>query len=617
MVNALCAHSFVHYSFIKSIHSMPSSSGCYRYCLPSTMKGSRVFTIVFGAAAVCAWMAFVIGLDVTPTFSSSNELPFIHHTQSLSHTFSNATHKMCRTLPNSIDQWWYQNRENIIQSTIASQPHDPQQRALLESWLHGLLDFYAPSRLRRSSVVPAMTSAVQTILEIIDNYSESHVPLRIVVTGGSVTVGHGCSVNTIGLPTNDPKKDDQACAWPTRWEILLNDVLFQKIPVAQVKNMAVSATSTDITTEIFRSRIFPANFSPPDIVINAHGANDLLSIYSHKEKSTILQDFVQVVQNVRPCDPHLPLVMLLDDLRGGNAIASAMDHSALLYKVAAWFDVWHVNYANAVRRGIYGDVAKSEDYMHPLTTSRWTGHLGLGFHIGMAWTMLYNTVDTFIETCQSIESQVVGSVKGSDIHDQWLSKVQDPLSSYMEYESFGENWRHRLATFSTDCQSRMWNSTQPACEHAWIYKSTEHILTTEDIINVTASHLVASENWPATSIEGHGYHAIAPGAYLTFEYRNVTQPARSITIMYLRSGLKEFYDSTVRVDAEVTSADGTVRPGVSTTVHGSHELYTSVYYAHKVVLADGGAQPGESVRLSFRLLSGSRFRILGIAVCSL
>jgi hypothetical protein len=622
--------------------------------------------IVLSSVATYVWVVCIVGLDMAQTFRW-NEFAFVYTDAVLNNStgiattntsnptttrtsanstgnacsttttmisdrgetrpFPNANHAICRTLPHTIDQWWYDNREMIIHATAAaaSQLHEPHQHAPLVAWLHSLMDFYTPTRLRRSSVVPAMAPAVQRLLEILNDYPDTHVPLRVWVMGGSVTVGRGCSSNPVGLPAQILKKDDPNCAWPRPWETFLNHVLFNQTPMVQVINKAVSATSTDVSTSMIRNRIFPPDYKPPDIVINAHGANDLFSVLSPDGRLEMLQDFVQAVHDMRSCDPHLPLVLLLDDLRGGNGVLGPMHHSALLYEVATWWDVWHVNYANTVRRHVLGD-AGNPDYIHPLTSRHWESHLGLAFHIGMAWTLLYNTVHTFLQTCHSIASQTqyeshkvwTGPVSNNDTNDAWLSKAQEPLSRQSNYATLGDHWRSRLDTFSTDCQTRMGNSsTHSVCEYAWMYMHMLHIKTVEDMVHATAPHLVASENWTVTAAPEPGLYAAGTGASLVLIYRNITQPARAFTLLHIKSFYENYDNSKVEINTEIQSVNGTVRAGVPVSVSGYHGMKTTVYYTLKVMLANGGAQPGDSVQISFRLVEGSRFRIAGIALCSL
>jgi hypothetical protein len=51
-------------------------------------------------------------------------------------------------------------------------------------------------------------------------------------------------------------------------------------------------------------------------------------------------------------------------------------------------------------------------------------------------------------------------------------------------------------------------------------------------------------------------------------------------------------------------------------IEGYHESKTSVHYPHRMELPGGGAQVGDMVRATFDLMSGAKFKVAGIAMCS-
>ena len=50
-------------------------------------------------------------------------------------------------------------------------------------------------------------------------------------------------------------------------------------------------------------------------------------------------------------------------------------------------------------------------------------------------------------------------------------------------------------------------------------------------------------------------------------------------------------------------------------VNGYHDTRTSIHIPHKFELPDGGAKKGDSIVANFRLVSGSYFKIAGLAFC--
>jgi hypothetical protein len=312
------------------------------------MSPLQTLAILVGLLASLSWITFILGhkSEIYANVKPNTQVSPNVHKSDKSESHKQRILPLCSTLPKSIDEWWYQHQYHIINVTLASQTHSSEEFTF---WVKRLWSFYTPARLYRSSAVPAMVPAIKQLLAIADTYPESREPLRILVTGGSITYGHGCSTNHFGIPANETGNNSKTCAWPGRWEKILNDILFHNNPIVQVTNMAFSATSTNITSEILRNRILPSHKGPktmPHVVVNAHATNDVLTGFSPNENLEMLQEFVQVSNDLRPCDRYLPVVLLVDDLRGRRNAAESMDHSALLYNgliygmstMPMWFD---------------------------------------------------------------------------------------------------------------------------------------------------------------------------------------------------------------------------------------------------------------------------------------
>jgi hypothetical protein len=105
----------------------------------------------------------------------------------------------------------------------------------------------------------------------------------------------------------------------------------------------------------------------------------------------------------------------------------------------------------------------------------------------------------------------------------------------------------------------------------------------------------------------------------------------SLTVISMKSYGPEWANSTLQVRLTVTreqprsggGGEGQARPVESTssqtfTIDGYHETRTSVHFAHKLPLP-GGETPaniGDAIQADFRLVSGSTFKIKGLAFCN-
>jgi hypothetical protein len=105
-------------------------------------------------------------------------------------------------------------------------------------------------------------------------------------------------------------------------------------------------------------------------------------------------------------------------------------------------------------------------------------------------------------------------------------------------------------------------------------------------------------------------------------------PTAHLTVLSLKSDAPEWANSTLSVRIQVDrvgrpgggereesagkSGDGDVR---MFAIDGHHGLRTSVHFPHKLRVPGGPALAGDAIRADFSLVSGSAFKIAGIAFC--
>jgi hypothetical protein len=542
--------------------------------------------------------------------------------------------RICRKLSSSSgrsEQWpvmsashvWNSFRNELLHASYATQD-TPNEK--FRPWVTELFNWYKTDRLERSLAFPASAANMRRILQIIDDYPTTKEPLQILVMGGSVTAGNGCIQNTIGVTDKKAPRGNAAfisCAWPTRLEFLLNQLLFDGEPVVKVTNLAVPGSSSEVGSMILEYGLFPKNFTLPHIVLSAFSANDATS---HMGKDLVfgyMQDFVQATLKLR-CDDDLPMVVLVDDFYGVKMPMAPMDHSAALHTISSWYHLMAISYPNVIRHALYANL-ENATVPHPLMSSTVIGniHQGLGFHIGMSWVVLFNLLNAVVKGCNDILSDKSNqdvsrtSLDVNELSPKHISKLTPKLT----FPQLAREWRSTTASATSRCQNST-NNAADVCASAWMVNRMTGVSRPQDVRKSLKSVLKSSDGWDATGFPIRqprtGWYANQVNATFNLEFTNITVESKFLTVLYMKSYSSGYKDSLLRVTMEVIhegSSNSTSTSSVS-DIKGYHDSKTSVHFPHKMKLPGDGAQVGDMVRVTFRLMSGSAFKIAGIAMCA-
>lgn len=150
---------------------------------------------------------------------------------------------------------------------------------------------------------------------------ESNPPLRIAVFGGSVTLGRGCD------KTNLRKMQNKECAWPKRFERLINQFFGREI--IQVFNLAIGGTSTISATSRVKYWMYgdpELDKLGPDVIINSYSTNDSIVPWGTPPEADLvkivgdnvrdrLEPFIRETLQSKGCDLP-PLIVHVDDSLG-------------------------------------------------------------------------------------------------------------------------------------------------------------------------------------------------------------------------------------------------------------------------------------------------------------
>jgi hypothetical protein len=505
-------------------------------------------------------------------------------------------------------------------------------------------------------------------------------PVRIVVVGGSVTAGVASCANHVGLP-DVPSPGNMRCAWPDRLGRVLNEVLFRAggaargggggdtaVPsntnttaeVFDVWNAAVPGFDSGMGAILFEYQLLEGlNSRRPHVVISAYSPNDAKDADPVSLWLTGQQELVKSAHKLRPCDDDLPLIVLADDLYGDVQL-EALEQTGFLYKTASWYNLMGIMYSNV---GRHASVAhwNGSHHVDPMFGSKFDVHLGTGFHIAMAWTVLFNFVDALYETC--VDDAETGVPPPSESPDVTASSspFREPNTKYRgrygPTHQVKREWEANVLAKERACNGSGKSSsgayddyptTEPprfatnVCTYGWIMHTRSSIAHPWHVDEAMEPFLVEANGWrakPVVKRKAHptrfhprtGWFGDSPNATFTLLLTNLTMATTSLTVISMKSYGPEWANSTLQVRLTVTreqprggsgGAGQARRPGASSssssssqtfTIDGHHETRTSVHFAHKLPLPGGEtpANPGDTIRADFRLVSGSMFKIKG------
>ncbi|KAL7510385.1 hypothetical protein ACHAXN_007315 [Cyclotella atomus] len=580
-------------------------------------------------------VAFIAFREFNPTSTPiSSDGPY--SSVPANHT-TNSHHPGCSNFKtSSMEDLWRGVQRHIFNSTYLPDNNDRVDKNVTDEdtiihekmiqWTHHLMEFHTIERLRRSLGNRPSSSSILRVLSIISDYHKSKVPLKILVTGGSVTAGHWCIENPVGWDGGKGGAPFKECAWPSRLERHLRQLFFNDptVPGIVVYNMAVGATTVDVATMILEYGLLPDDLLSPDVVLLAHSTNDANALNSEQLFYTHLNNAVRAAKRLKVCDEDLPLVGIIDDNVGMDNISQAMETTARYYASSSWHDLLYINYANIARHTLLRRYEQNRT--EPLLGGKFQVHGGMGFHISMAWTAVFNFMSLMMDACfdyiegehkpqitlerwdreanlSSLENVPWGSSPSK--HIGGLHRTSDPYSVKQE-------WIFNMKEDEAHCASlNDSNEVQPVCTHAWMINKLAGIMQPRDITRAMKPVLKSSFGWEAS---GHFYSFPRLGYYASEKYANfyleipVTAPTVYFTVLSTVSYGPNFVDTNLRIEIDIGNDNAIYN------ISGYHEVQSSPLVPHKFKLPRVAKQ-GDVIHFNATLTSGSYFKITGLAFC--
>jgi hypothetical protein len=194
---------------------------------------------------------------------------------------------------------------------------------------------------------------------------------------------------------------------------------------------------------------------------------------------------------------------LVDDLYGDVQLR-AIEQTGSLYKVASWHNVMAIAYSNAARHAAVAGQA-NRSHANPLFGSPPEMHLGMGFHIAAAWTVLLNLVDALYEAC-------VEEADGGDPKGPGAAAFPEPPTKYRgglgPTDAVRREWEANLEAGAAECGGNRSRAPLPAaagppphstgaCAYAWMVNRQASVSEPRHVAAALRPVLAASGGWRA------------------------------------------------------------------------------------------------------------------------
>ena len=208
--------------------------------------------------------------------------------------------------------------------------------------------------------------------------------------------------------------------------------------------------------------------------------------------------------------------------------------------------------------------------------------------------MFYNFLLAFTESCDK-------------------SRKSGPNKESSESESIRREYTSNTSKVCKQYTENNTLSNEPPCSYAFMVNRMTSVADATDVNRKMNEVLVTNVGWKA---EGNlvkqpraGWYAKEAGAHFSVKI-DAAFDTKFVTVMIMKSYGPNFLDTRLEIDFRMPF-------GVNVThdITGYHETKTSIHVPQKFELPNGGITKGESLLVEFRLVSGSYFKIAGLAFC--
>eukprot|EP00578_Thalassiosira_sp_NH16_P012189 CAMPEP_0181115994 /NCGR_PEP_ID=MMETSP1071-20121207/21718_1 /TAXON_ID=35127 /ORGANISM="Thalassiosira sp., Strain NH16" /LENGTH=655 /DNA_ID=CAMNT_0023200217 /DNA_START=129 /DNA_END=2096 /DNA_ORIENTATION=+ len=542
----------------------------------------------------------------------------------------------------------------------------PEQDAELHNLLTTILP---PSRMRRSVVnlptaAESQRGSVRNVMSILEKRIQdpgNNPPLRIAVFGGSVTIGRGCYGR--GMSNHN-------CAWPKRYELLINQLAGQDL--IKVYNLGVGGTGSSVGTNMVKYWMYPneeLKKAGPDVVINSYSTNDSMPPWDKRDDldetqrnlpllppgkvhdmvtlvmdaaRTSLQKFIRAALSSKQCDVP-PLVVSVDDYVGPqqDSFLGDMSYNMAMVQLARWYDTTAISYGDLVR-----DLAWLENdgrFYNPEDVHY--GHLA---HQTIAWALGFASLELLSNYCDDEHLHRVSSSttdasrgEGGSIHSDVKEKnhlylppqlTRDFMKSNASKEFSNALQSSQRSYVNLNCSSSTTTNANDVkdrnpCIASWISTPggfragqidafmSAHSKESGVIVNGWKTENQMAEGWGNKV----GYIANLPGATFTLQFTNVEKDINMVTLFYLRSYGEKWKDSLVKFNvsrkSDSDSDNGSDDVLSEVNIAGVSDDEHSLTLSQEITLSET-IRKGETMKIKVELIGGTTFKIMGLMICN-
>jgi len=557
-------------------------------------------------------------------------------------------HEVCSYLPSpsfSASQIWSQYLSRIFSASI--NPFKPaletdENKKITENLLMNEL---TAARFRRAiRHLPTFKHAsVKNIFNIVERRfqdPQNNPPLRIAVFGGSVTIGRGCG-------ENKRAQQDLKCAWPQRFELLVNQFFGKEI--IKVYNLGIGGTTSDTASRIIEYWMYndPALYrNGPDVIINSYSTNDSLPPWIGSSRVTmtthdvigltsntqmrVIQNFLRTALMSKRCDIQ-PLVLHVDDYLGPQQeqVLGELSYISVLTQLAKWYDTGVVSYPEVVRDLVYKNASDRTFF------NKDDVHYGHFAHQTIAWSLGFSCIELLSNYCddeyhrRSSISGYRNRTRNSLPHDPPNIEVHPPilpprLTDSLLLRNVTEEFQAALDSSnstelgSNSCSSISKENPVNPCEIAWI--STPGGFGIQQIQNFMNRFSTNNTGWEV-EVNGAsgwsnklGWATNKPNSSFALHFPNVGKDLNTLTVAYLKSYGERWEGSSSKFSG--IKHDGSENKTVFVhEISGVHNLTASLTMIEQISFSET-VRKGESLDVQVDLISGETFKILGLMLCA-
>lgn len=412
-------------------------------------------------------------------------------------------------------------------------------------------------------------------------------------------------------------------------------------------------------------------YSTNDMHVLSEKEAERLGITLEESVLRMNQKFIRTVLsshgNDSSCKRKPPLLLYFDDYIGNEQkqLFKTNAYSRAITTLSQHYGFGVISYADAARHFVYPNT--KETWFSPKEWPDRNIHPTMGMHIVSTWIIAFNFLHYATSFCSMPQKEILENVESTDPKLTWnygynvsrLDGLQPLTNIHRHIQLLTDDWQipdgptipsrwvlppelnetltlenisqlydeaaERVDTSATTCTEETHGRQEKIrpCFYGWISKLTmeENYIGSE--INATVyEYIVSNDGWEGKDDNNKpGFSALKADANFVMEFKNVTKPIQTLNFMVMTSygenweGTKMHVDSIIAKGAQELNAGA---PSGSMDILGYHDKHTSETYRHQLNLdsADGkGVQPGDSLRVSFKLVGGSTFKIMGMLFC--